>query len=122
MPPLWLAHEKAGPRGAGALSGQIFLRQPSLQLPAGSGWGLLGAQVVCEVYKYDPDRPRHSFGSKEGFKDIEECKALCAATLDGEFAQCTGIEWSVGRCEIWQVMIEATNPNVAGFTCLKFQL
>eukprot|EP00439_Symbiodinium_sp_Y106_P071223 s414_g12.t1 len=50
------------------------------------------------------------------FRDIEECKAMCSATARWEFnRRCTGIEWSPGRCELWQVMIEAVNPAVS--TC-----
>ncbi|CAE7573818.1 unnamed protein product [Symbiodinium sp. CCMP2456] len=50
------------------------------------------------------------------FRDIEECKAMCSATARWELnSRCTGIEWSPGRCELWQVMIEAVNPAVS--TC-----
>lgn len=54
------------------------------------------------------------------FRDIEECKAMCSATARWEYnSRCTGIEWSPGRCELWQVMIEAVNPAVSGFSCLN---
>ena len=66
-----------------------------------------------------------------GIRDIEECKAICAAQMgdpcyDAEFGgcepKCSGIEFSLGRCELWHVEIESVNPNVNGYTCLKFDM
>lgn len=64
-----------------------------------------------------------------GIRDLEECKAICAAwtgepcygaEYGGCAPKCSGIEFSLGRCELWLVEIESVNPNVDGYTCLKF--
>ena len=69
-----------------------------------------------------------------GITDIEECKAICAARRGspcvnyresgawGCEPKCSGIEFSLGRCELWHVEIESFNPSVSGYTCLKFDM
>lgn len=48
---------------------------------------------------------------------LEECKAWCVK----EFPRCVGIEFSVGRCELWSRRegIAVTKP-LSGFTCMRF--
>ncbi|CAE7241033.1 unnamed protein product [Symbiodinium pilosum] len=42
---------------------------------------------------------------------LELCQGLCALSED-----CTGVEWSLNRCEIWRSPIEGT-ASVSGFDC-----
>eukprot|EP00438_Fugacium_kawagutii_P004479 Skav232402 [mRNA] locus=scaffold1077:689577:690758:- [translate_table: standard] len=78
--------------------------------------------------RYSSDNHAAHYDVISGIRTIEECKAICAARTGlpcHEFGcepKCSGIEFSLGRCELWKVEIESFNPNVDGFTCLKFDL
>lgn len=95
----------------------------SKMVPAGPP----GTSHPCRGRSSSDNHPKH-YQVVNGITDLEECKAFCAARTglpcfygDCE-SKCSGIEWSPGRCEVWFVEIEAVNPNVDGFTCLKFDL
>mmetsp|Transcript_19923 Transcript_19923/g.37478 ORF Transcript_19923/g.37478 Transcript_19923/m.37478 type:complete len:217 (+) Transcript_19923:57-707(+) len=46
---------------------------------------------------------------------MEDCRARCVAAVD-----CTGIEFSGNRCEIWTRPIHATKA-LTNFTCLRYE-
>ena len=86
-----------------------------------------GTTHPCRGRSSSDNHPKH-YEVVTGVTDIEVCKAYCAARTGLPCSwyhcepKCSGIEWSLGRCELWFVEIEAVNPNVDGFTCLKFDL
>ncbi|OLQ05742.1 hypothetical protein AK812_SmicGene11042 [Symbiodinium microadriaticum] len=47
-------------------------------------------------------------------QNMEDCRARCVAA-----ALCRGVEYSLGRCEIWHVEVAASVP-LRGFTCLRY--
>lgn len=46
---------------------------------------------------------------------LEDCKGRCAASR----SRCAGIEYSLGRCELWIYQIAATT-NITGFQCFQY--
>ena len=86
-------------------------------------------KAICAAWTGLPrdNHPRNYYAISD-VTDIEECKAICAAWTGlprdewGCGPKCSGIEWSYGRCELWKVEIGSVNPNVDGFTCLKFDM
>lgn len=86
-----------------------------------------GTSHPCRGRSSSDNHPRNYYAISD-VTDIEECKAICAAWTGlprdewGCGPRCSGIEWSYGRCELWKVEIESANPNVDGFTCLKFDM
>ena len=52
---------------------------------------------------------------KLGERYLEDCKGRCAASR----SRCAGIEYSLGRCELWIYQIAATT-NITGFQCFQY--
>eukprot|EP00438_Fugacium_kawagutii_P016651 Skav205671 [mRNA] locus=scaffold458:563713:564921:+ [translate_table: standard] len=86
-----------------------------------------GTSHPCRGRFSSDNHPAH-YDVISGIATIEECKAICSARTGlpcgswGCEPKCSGIEFSLGRCELWKVEIESFNPKVDGFTCLKFDL
>eukprot|EP00438_Fugacium_kawagutii_P012243 Skav216859 [mRNA] locus=scaffold1042:124091:129630:- [translate_table: standard] len=86
-----------------------------------------GTSHPCRGKSRHDNHPKN-YWVASGITDIEECKSICAARTGlpclewGCDSKCSGIEYSLGRCEIWKVEIESFNPNVEGYTCLKFNI
>ncbi|OLP95990.1 hypothetical protein AK812_SmicGene21776 [Symbiodinium microadriaticum] len=62
-----------------------------------------------------PTENSQSFYDVVVAETLEECKAACSAAL-----VCYGIEFSLGRCEIWKRHVGASIA-LANFTCLAYQ-
>lgn len=52
---------------------------------------------------------------KLGERYLEDCKGRCAASR----WRCSGIEYSLGRCELWIHQVAATT-NITGFQCFQY--
>ncbi|CAE7509865.1 unnamed protein product [Symbiodinium natans] len=84
------------------------------------GWPTMYLQPVdggdgraCRGDRVTDNQPEYYTVTKTKF--LEDCKARCAAA-----PVCKGIEFSLGRCEIWLRPIHATS-SLQGFSCLRFQ-
>ena len=72
-----------------------------------------GSDRACR--KSSPTDNKDNYYWVQKARSLEECKAQCSA----HWSECTGIEYSLGRCEIWKYQISAT-ANIAGFQCFWY--
>ena len=72
-----------------------------------------GSDRACRKSSPTDNQDRYYLVQKA--RSLEECKAQCSA----HGSDCKGIEYSLGRCEIWKYQISAT-ANISGFQCFFY--